>query len=121
MRTCRRPIIPAAIRLILLLAGICYFAPEGAAGQANILQCQRPHTTTGNPCKSRNPFTFQGLEPSVNLGAGNPVNLATGNKYIEMTDLPPTEDGLQLLRSYNAMDPGESALGPGWRHNLISA
>ena len=118
MRTCRRLIIPAAIRLILLLAGICYFAPEGAAGQANILQCQRPATATGNPCKSRNPFTFQGLEPSVNLGAGNPVNLTTGNKYIEMTDLPPTEDGLQLLRSYNAMDPSESALGPGWRHNF---
>src|SRR5690606_26472328 len=47
-----------------------------------------------------------------------PVNLATGNKYLEAVDLPLRADGLLLVRSYNAMDRTDLGLGPGWRHNF---
>lgn len=118
MRTRPRSIFPAVIRLILLLAGICYFAPEGAAGQANIAQCLRPHVGSGNPCSRPGPFTLRDPEPTLNLGAGNPVNLATGNKFQEAVDVPLQGDGLLFVRSYNAMDPTDTGLGPGWRHSF---
>lgn len=118
MRTRPRSIFPAVIRLILLLAGICYFAPEGAAGQANIAHCLRPHAGSGNPCSGPGPFTLRGPEPTLNLGAGNPVNLATGNKFQEAVDVPLQDDGLLFVRSYNAMDPIDTGLGPGWRHSF---
>ncbi len=117
MRTCRRSIFPAVIRLILLLAGICYFAPEGAAGQANILQCPRQVLKAGSPCQSSSPLTLRGNEAPLNLGVGNPVHLASGNKYLEMTDLPPQGNALPFIRTYNAMDPADSGMGAGWRHS----
>lgn len=118
MRTRSRSIFPAFIHLVLLLGGICYFAPEGATGQANNHQCPRPSTGLGNPCESTNPFVMHGTEPAINIGAGNPVHLATGNKYLEVVDFPRQNNGLLFVRSYNAMDTTDTGLGVGWRHNF---
>ncbi|MGO3122413.1 MAG: phospholipase effector Tle1 domain-containing protein [Advenella sp.] len=118
MRTRPRSIFPAFRHLILVLAGMLHFAPEAVAGQANIAQCVRPANGTGHPCRSNNPFTLGAIEPAINSGAGNPVNLATGNKYQETIDLPLRHDGLLVMRSYNAMDRADRGLGVGWRHNF---
>lgn len=54
-------------------------------------------------------------------GAGNPVNLITGNKYQRETDMPalPGILGLELVRHYNSSHAvsgaADSGLGPGWQ------
>src|SRR5690606_33393667 len=50
------------------------------------------------------------------LGIGNPVHLATGNKYQQELDLPgnPASPLLQVLRHYNSLDPRHGAFGQGW-------
>ena len=117
MRTRPRSIFPARLHLIAMIAGMLYFASEGVAGQANNAQCPRA-PASGSPCHNNSPYTLQDNEPVVNVGAGNPVHLATGNKHHQAVDLPLRADGLLLTRSYNAMDPSDLGLGPGWRHNF---
>ncbi len=58
-----------------------------------------------------------GAEPAINLGAGNPVHVATGNKYQKETDLSDSaaHPGLEVVRHYNALDTRPSPLGRGWR------
>lgn len=54
-------------------------------------------------------------------GAGNPIHLATGNKFLTEIDLPalPGPLGLELVRHYNSVHAGPAAdptaLGRGWR------
>ncbi|PJX28299.1 hypothetical protein CAP48_03795 [Advenella sp. S44] len=117
MRTRPRSIFPVRPHWIAIIAGMLYFASEGVAGQANNAQCPRP-PGSANPCLGSSPYTLQANEPVVNIGAGNPVNLATGNKYQEAVDVPLRADGLLLVRSYNAMDRTDLGLGSGWRHNF---
>ncbi|HLR77861.1 MAG TPA: DUF6531 domain-containing protein, partial [Burkholderiaceae bacterium] len=71
---------------------------------------------TGPPCTWGGLAATGPAEPSISLGAGNPVHLATGNKYQQDTDLPANPDapGLELVRHYNALDPRPSLLGRGW-------
>ena len=49
--------------------------------------------------------------------AGNPINLATGNKYQREVDLAPLpgELGLELVRLYNSRSRAVSNLGANWR------
>lgn len=70
----------------------------------------------GSPCAHGGLAGAGQVEPGITLGAGNPVHLATGNKYQQETDLPPNPGlrGLELVRHYNAMDVRTSALGRGW-------
>lgn len=70
----------------------------------------------GDPCSQGGLAVAPGAEPGLNLGAGNPINLATGNKYQKETDLPvnPDAPGIEVVRHYNAQDRRASALGPGW-------
>ncbi|OWT63488.1 phospholipase effector Tle1 domain-containing protein [Candidimonas nitroreducens] len=94
---------------ILLLALCC------AAGAHAQLSCGP--TPLGQPCGAGGIATLPAsTEPGINLGAGNPVNLATGNKYQQELDLPPSRlaPRLELRRHYNAQDPRDSALGRGW-------
>ncbi len=71
---------------------------------------------TGSPCGPGGIASMSGAEPSLNLGAGNPIHIATGNKYQQETDLPanPHFPGLQLVRHYNSLDPRTSTTGRGW-------
>ncbi|MDY0273504.1 MAG: DUF6531 domain-containing protein [Advenella sp.] len=66
---------------------------------------------TGHPCKDKNKV------PTLNLGAGNPIHLISGNKYQEETDLPFLPSGLELVRYYNSLSKGNPLLGEGWSHS----
>jgi RHS repeat-associated protein len=98
-------------RILIPLLALCC-----AAGAQAQLSCGP--APLGQPCGQGGIATLpaSGLEPVVNLGAGNPVNLATGNKYQQELDLPPSRHAprLELRRHYNAQDPRDSALGRGW-------
>lgn len=71
----------------------------------------------GAPCEQGGVAVAAGVEPGINLGAGNPIHVATGNKYQKETDLAaqPASPGLEVVRHYNALDTRPSPLGRGWR------
>jgi RHS repeat-associated protein len=58
-----------------------------------------------------------GNTSGVNTGAGNPINLITGNKYLLEADMPALsgELGLEIVRHYNSVDRRQNAMGFGWR------
>lgn len=70
----------------------------------------------GEPCALGGVAVAGHTEPGLNLGAGNPIHLATGNKHQMEIDLPahPLMPGLEIVRHYNAMDRRKSVLGAGW-------
>jgi RHS repeat-associated protein len=74
-------------------------------------------SVTGEPCPQGGLATLASSEPALNMGAGNPIHIVTGNKYQRETDLPanPHAPGLEIVRHYNSSDPHVSATGPGWR------
>lgn len=76
---------------------------------------------SGAPCDSSGPASQGGTTGGVNMGAGNPINVATGNKYQREIDLPalPGVLGLEIVRHYNSTlsgpDTPNGILGRGWR------
>lgn len=70
----------------------------------------------GSPCALGGPALLPPNEPALNLGAGNPIHLATGNKYQQETDLPSMAGapGLEIVRHYNSRNPRSAGFGPGW-------
>lgn len=66
---------------------------------------------TGSPCQNVS------KKPSLNLGAGNPIHLITGNKYQQETDLPMRASGLEFVRYYNSLGANKTLLGEGWSHS----
>jgi RHS repeat-associated protein len=50
-------------------------------------------------------------------GAGNPINVITGNKYQEEVDMPalPGELGIEIVRHYNSSIHALGHMGYGWR------
>jgi RHS repeat-associated protein len=54
-----------------------------------------------------------------NQSVGNPINVATGNKYEEALDLSVSTPGvpLEFKRSYNSQLADDGPLGYGWTHN----
>lgn len=77
--------------------------------------CQAP--SLGAPCTQSGTSNFSAAEPQLNLGIGNPIHLATGNKHQYEIDLParPRNPFPGLARYYNALDRRHSALGAGWQ------
>ncbi|TAL79662.1 MAG: hypothetical protein EPN76_02095 [Burkholderiaceae bacterium] len=73
-------------------------------------------STLGAPCAVGGIATQAGTEPELNLGAGNPVHVITGNKYQNEVDLPPSLRAplLEVSRHYNSLDHRQSVLGQGW-------
>ncbi len=66
---------------------------------------------------------FAGVPSSQNQtssAVAEPVNVATGNFYLQETDHSIAGYGPALVftRTYNALNPEEGALGWGWRHSL---
>jgi len=63
----------------------------------------------------------------VQVGAGNPINVITGNKYQREVDMPalPGVLGLEIVRHYNSSLSGPrtrpGALGRGWRLSYESS
>ena len=70
----------------------------------------------GAPCAADGVATQAEPGASSSLAIGNPVNLATGNKYQREVDLPaaPGVLGIELIRHYNARDLRTEALGRNW-------
>jgi RHS repeat-associated protein len=70
-------------------------------------------------CVRALPFDAKNLGACTgpNQTAGNPVSIATGNKYEVETDIPAGPSGaLGFQRHYNSIQLGSWELGPQWRH-----
>ena len=112
------------MRLIPLLAALLLI---GAAAQAADTAPAEGATPTqcgpgpsGAPCDGSGPASL-GNSSDTDQGAGNPINVITGNKYQQEVDLPalPGVLGLEIVRHYNSSqsDPRNppGILGRGWR------
>ncbi|MFU2486773.1 RHS repeat-associated core domain-containing protein [Thauera sp. WH-1] len=74
----------------------------------------------GDTCGAHGGPASQASATGQDIGAGNPLNLLSGNKYQHEADMPalPGVLGLELVRHYNSLRAhrGESrGLGAGWR------
>lgn len=108
---------------VLVLAHLAGFAVGAGAGTGTAQAqgtCQAP--VIGTPCAQGGDTGLATSEPQLNLGIGNPIHLATGNKHQHEIDLParPQDPFPGLARFYNAMDPRSGALGVGWQLALDS-
>lgn len=83
-------------------------------------QCSMP-APGGNPNGNGCPGVASLPVTGANSGAGNPINVITGNKYQREDDLPalPGVLGLEIVRHYNSAYSAPShpngVLGRGWR------
>ncbi len=99
-----------------LLMGATFFTHAAE----NITPTQCGPGPAGSPCDGSGPAS-QGNTSETNQGAGNPINLITGNKYQREVDLPalPGVLGLEIVRHYNSVLAGprtsSGILGRGWR------
>ncbi len=98
---------------VAILAWLLLMAPANA-------QCSTP-APGGNPNGNGCPGVASLPASGANSGAGNPINVMTGNKYQREDDLPalPGVLGLEIVRHYNSAysAPGHpnGVLGRGWR------
>jgi len=72
---------------------------------------------TAPPCAQGDATGLASTEPTLNLGIGNPVHLATGAKHQMDVDLPASlaHPDLEVVRHYNSLRPTDAALGTGWK------
>lgn len=71
---------------------------------------------SGNPCAQSDVASHAAVGPST--GAGNPIDLVSGNKYRAETDFRvPGELGLSFTRHYNSTSAQGGAFGGGWSHS----
>lgn len=96
-----------------LITALCLYVVTGYG--AALASCTP--SALGQACASGGLAIAAGAEPQLNLGAGNPIHLVTGNNHQQETDLPAntTAFGLEVIRHYNVLDPDVSVLGRGWR------
>lgn len=97
------------LRFLLLAGAMLWSLFAGAQGTCG-------PSPLGEPCAAGGIAVAGHTEPGLNLGAGNPIHLATGNKHQKETDLPahPQAPDIEIVRHYNAQDRRVSALGRGW-------
>jgi len=90
-------------------------SPEGSGSVSGGGMCTP--SLTAPPCAQGDAAGLSIEEPSLNLGIGNPVHLATGAKHQFEVDLPASlaHPGLEIVRHYNSMRVGDAPLGTGWR------
>jgi len=91
--------------------------PGGGGGGGGGGTCTAP--PGGSPsCGGSGPASVGGgSSGGTMVGGGNPINLITGNKYQEETDLAalPGVLGLELKRYYNSLSPNAGIVGAQWR------
>jgi len=91
--------------------------PPGGGGGGGGGTCTAP--PGGSPsCGGSGPASVGGgSSGGTMVGGGNPINLITGNKYQEETDLAalPGVLGLELKRYYNSLSPNAGIVGAQWR------
>lgn len=101
----------------LLLTHLACAAQEPALSAPPVMAggfCSPP--ALGAPCATGGTATLGNNEPIPGFGLGNPVHLATGNKYQLDVDLPPNPSapGLELVRHYNGLSTQAGVLGRNW-------
>jgi RHS repeat-associated protein len=116
----RRPFVRRqALMMNLLWAAATILVWLLLTASANA-QCSTP-APGGNPNGNGCPGVASLSAGGANSGAGNPINVMTGNKYQREDDLPalPGVLGLEIVRHYNSAysAPGHpnGVLGRGWR------
>jgi RHS repeat-associated protein len=100
-------------------------APPSILETIGIPNSQTPNPTgsaacagnTGSPSCGDQNVASQSNQSQTNLGAGNPINVITGNKYQREEDLPalPGLMGIEIVRHYNSLHMGLGQMGYGWR------
>ena len=104
-----RPFIGSALISLMVAIGVA---------QAQSLSCGP--SRAGSTCGGSGVASL-GNVSGTPQGAGNPIHLVTGNKFLTEVDLPalPGPLGLELVRHYNSVHAGlasaPTALGRGWR------
>ncbi|MDB5822460.1 MAG: hypothetical protein JWR21_1164 [Herminiimonas sp.] len=131
MRWVRHAYRPARLLFALFfgvsLGAIAATAPPTATPACDpTLQCCAGTPGTGATCGGGG-VASQGNTSGTDQGAGNPINVITGNKYQREVDLPPLPGvlGLEIVRHYNSALSGVSGgtrgagrlgiLGRGWK------
>lgn len=93
--------------------------PRANAAAADCAPAEGGDPTAPHPCDK--PPASQQDPDGIDRGAGNPIDVVTGNKYQRETDLPalPGLLGIEIVRHYNSAQAGTDAplglLGRGWR------
>lgn len=79
--------------------------------------CPGPGGNPNNDCASQ-PAAQSENAPAA--GAGNPIDVRTGNKYQRETDLAPLPGTLpiEIVRHYNSQSRHVGAMGHGWSHSF---
>jgi YD repeat-containing protein len=97
-----------------LLTLLVFASSQAAAVDNSVASCGP--SQEGSVCGGAGVATL-GDTSGVNTGAGNPINLITGNKYLRETDMPALsgELGLEIVRHYNSVDRRQNVIGFGWR------
>lgn len=128
-------ILRALLGLLLVLPPAASAAASTGIGQISPVGGMSPLSSTtldpdclpndggnpgANPCGQTAPAS-QDDNDRVEQGAGNPIDVITGNKYQRETDMPalPGILGIEIVRHYNSAQAGPDAplglLGRGWR------
>jgi len=109
----KRLVINLLWAAVVMFAWLLFTTPANA-------QCSTP-APGGNPNSNGCPGVASLPSGGANSGAGNPINVITGNKYQREDDLPalPGVLGLEIVRHYNSAYSAPShpngVLGRGWR------
>ncbi|HJW55774.1 MAG TPA: DUF6765 family protein [Burkholderiaceae bacterium] len=74
-------------------------------------------SANGSTCGGSSGTASQSGQGGVDVGAGNPINLITGNKYQQEVDLPPLPGtlGIEIVRHYNSLSRDAGQLGWNWK------
>jgi len=102
-----------SVERIIGLIAFCLFYPAVSSAQA-VPSCGP--APVGATCGGAGPASL-GNTSGTDQGAGNPINVITGNKYQREVDMEalPGELGLELVRHYNSLDRSSGSVGVGWR------
>ena len=102
-----------AYSTLVLTALMLAASPTTALPQG---MCRAPQNS-GSPCLDGTGLSLAATpDAQLNLGVGNPVNIATGHKYQREIDLPGQTDAPLhgLIRHYRSGWRKSGVLGPGW-------
>jgi RHS repeat-associated protein len=82
--------------------------------------CPSPGGNPNNDCTSQ---PAAQSENTPDAGAGNPIDVRTGNRYQREVDLAPLPGTLpiEIVRHYNSQSQHVGALGYGWSHSFDAA
>ena len=96
----------AIVLLIALMSGRAACAPPSSCSPSPV----------GSTCGGGGPASL-GNNSGTDQGAGNPINILTGNKYQREVDMAalPGDLGIEVVRHYNSLDRSRGSLSVGWR------